>query len=132
MALYKYVRKAFVQTLKTRSPLLRARIAQWRKTPSVVRVDRPLNPLRARSLGYKAMKGYVVVRVRVAKGKRRRRKPDLGRKPGKNRRTQPPGLSLQRLAQLRGAKKYPNLTAINSYYVGEDGQFKFYEVIFKK
>ncbi len=130
MSLYGYIRKSFQQTFKKRSPLLRARLVKWRKTPPVVRVEKPLNPLRARSLGYKAKRGYVVVRVRVAKGKRRRRRPDLGRKPGKNRKTQPPGLSLRRLAEQRAAKRYP-LVLVNSYYVGEDGQFKYYEVIFR-
>lgn len=131
MSMYKHVQKSFLQTYKTRSPALRERIIKWRKTPVVVRVERPLNPLRARALGYKAKRGYVVCRVRVSKGKRRKKRPDLGRKPGKNRKTEPPGLSLQVLAQNRGARHYPNLTPLNSYYVGEDGQYKFYEVIFK-
>ncbi len=132
MSLYNYVRNSFLSTFKTRSPALRGRIEKWRKTPPVVRVEKPLNPLRARSLGYKAKRGYVVVRSRVARGKRRRRKPDLGRKPGKNRRTQPPGFTLQWLAEQRALKRYPNLHLVNSYYVGEDGQYKFYEVILTK
>ncbi len=132
MSLYNYVRKAFVQSFKTRNEALKKRIEHWRKTPSVVRVLKPLNPLRARALGYKATQDYIVVRSRIAKGKRRKRRPDLGRKPGKNRKTEPPGLPLQELAQRRAAKHFLNLTPINSYFVGEDGQYKFYEVIFRK
>ena len=125
-----HLRNSFLQTFKTRSPALRERLIKWRKTPVVVRVEKPSNPLRARTLGYKAMRGYVVCRVRVAKGKRRRKRPDLGRKPGKNRKTEPPGLSLQTLAENRAVRRFPNLSLVNSYYVGEDGQYKFFEVMF--
>lgn len=132
MSLYNYVRKSFLSTFKTRSPALRERLMKWRRTPPVVRVEKPLNPLRARALGYKATQAFVVVRSRVSRGNRKRRRPDLGRKPGKNRKTQPPGKSLQWRAEHRAAKKFPNLKLVNSYYVGEDGQYKFYEVIFQK
>lgn len=129
--MYKYVRKSFLATFKERPQALREKIAKWRRTPVVVRVERPSNPLRARSLGYKAKRGYVVARVRIAKGKRRRKRPDLGRKPGKNRKTEPPGRSLQTLAENRAARRFPNLTPINTYFVAEDGQHKFFEVILK-
>ena len=129
MSLAHHVQKSFLQAYKQRTPALRERIMKWRKTPVVVRVERPLNPPRARSLGYKASRDYVMARVRIAKGKRRRRRPDLGRKPGKNRKTQPPGLSLQVLAEKRAERRFVNLRLVNSYYVGEDGQFKFFEVI---
>ncbi len=129
MSLTNYIQKSFLQAYKERTPALRARIAKWRRTPVVVRVERPLNPPRARSLGYKASRDYIVARVRISKGKRRRRRPDLGRKPGKNRKTQVPGISLQKLAEKRAERRFPNLRLLNSYYVGEDGQYKFFEVI---
>jgi large subunit ribosomal protein L15e len=37
--------------------------------------------------------------------------------------------SIQRIAEERTAKRYPNLEVLNSYYVGEDGKYKYYEVI---
>ena len=37
--------------------------------------------------------------------------------------------SLQSIAEERAQKHYPNLEVLNSYWVGEDGQQKFYEVI---
>ncbi len=132
MSLYSHVRKSFIASFKTRSQTLRSRIAKWRKTPPVVRVDKPLNPLRARALGYKATQDFIMLRSRIAHGKRRRRRPDLGRKPGKNRKTEPPGQQLRVLAEKRAARRYPNLKLINSYLVGADGQYKFYEVIMKK
>src|SRR5205809_7040636 len=37
--------------------------------------------------------------------------------------------SIQRIAEERTAKRYPNLEVLNSYWVGEDGMHKYYEVI---
>lgn len=131
MSFYKHLLKSFAATYKQRTPALRERLSKWRNAPVVARVAKPLNPARARALGYKAKKEFIVARVRIAKGKRRRRDPDLGRKPGKNRRTQPPGKSLQWLAGQRAARRFPNLKLINSYYVGEEGQNKYFEVILR-
>ena len=39
------------------------------------------------------------------------------------------GKSIQRMAEERTARRYPNLEVLNSYWVGEDGKNKFYEVI---
>ena len=39
------------------------------------------------------------------------------------------GKNLQRIAEERTAKRYTNLEVLNSYFVGEDGKHKFYEVI---
>lgn len=40
-----------------------------------------------------------------------------------------PKKSIKRIAEERVARKYPNLEVLNSYWVWEDGKFKFYEVI---
>jgi large subunit ribosomal protein L15e len=40
-----------------------------------------------------------------------------------------PSKSIQRIAEERVAKRYPNLQVLNSYWVGEDGKHKFYEII---
>jgi len=37
--------------------------------------------------------------------------------------------SIQRMAEERTSKRYPNLEVLNSYWVGEDGKNKFFEVI---
>ena len=37
--------------------------------------------------------------------------------------------SIQRIAEERVSRRYPNLEVLNSYWVGEDGKNKFYEVI---
>ncbi|MEM2289791.1 MAG: 50S ribosomal protein L15e [Candidatus Hadarchaeales archaeon] len=106
------------------------RMVKWREGPSVVRIPKPTKLKRARELGYKAKQGVVVVRVRVRRGGRRRERPSRGRRPkrmGVLKLT--PKKSIQWMAEERAARKFPNLEVLNSYYVGEDGRYKYYEVI---
>ncbi|MCX6767862.1 MAG: 50S ribosomal protein L15e [Candidatus Micrarchaeota archaeon] len=131
MGMYKYVRESFAATYKHRPPEYRAKIAAWRKRTAVERVEKPYNPIRARALGYRAKKEFVTVRVRVKKGKRRLAKRASGRKPGKNIKYRPLSFSLQRLAEQRAAKDYCNLRVVGSYYVGEEGMNKYFEVILR-
>lgn len=111
--------------------LMRQRVIRWRRQPSIVRVDRPTRLDRARRLGYKAKKGFVVVRVKVRRGGRRKPRPRMGRRPkrmGVSKYT--PAKSLKLIAEERAARKYPNLEVLNSYWVWEDGISKWFEVIF--
>ena len=57
------------------------RMIEWRHGPSTARVEYPTRLDRARSLGYKAKEGYVVVRSRVRRGGRNRPKIMGGRRP---------------------------------------------------
>ncbi len=129
MGAYKHIKKSIQEVYKERPQYFRERLAQWSKEPPVVRVEKPTNVIRARSLGYKAVKGIVIVRARVKKGLRKRRSPKGGRHPRHNYRYIQPGLNHQAMAEQRAAKKYTNMEVINSYYVGETGNYKFYEVI---
>ena len=95
----------------------------------MVRLDRPTNLVRARRLGYKAKQGYVLVVVRIAKGNRARRKPMGGRKPKHNYIFVQPQQSHQTIAEKRANYRYKNLEVVNSYWVGEDGQSTYFEVI---
>ncbi len=102
----------------------------WRNSLSVERVEKPTRIDRARELGYKSKQGFVVVRSRVRRGGRHRPKIMGGRRPRRlayNKLT--PKKSIQWIAEERAADKYPNLEVLNSYYVGEDGSYKYYEVI---
>jgi len=125
-SMYYFISKNFRQNEEIRKERLR----KWRREGSVVRIDRPTRLDRARSLGYKAKHGFIVVRVRVKRGGRRREKIKGGRKPSKYGHVKfTPGKSLQWIAEERAARKYPNLEVLNSYWVGEDGQYKYFEVI---
>ena len=108
----------------------RSRLIEWRKGKTVERVERPTRLRRARTLGYKAKPGYVIARVRVRRGGLRKSRPRGGRKPsrmGVKKITMKK--SIQRIAEERAAKRYPNLEVLNSYWVGEDGKHKYYEAI---
>ena len=129
--MYAYVRDAWrVPKATGVRALLWDRMQEWRKEGSVVRIRRPTRIDRARALGYKAKQGIIVVRAKVRRGGRRAPRFTRGRRTahmGVNRRTM--GKSIQRIAEERASKKYPNLEVLNSYWVGEDGKQKWYEVI---
>ena len=106
------------------------RMAGWRKEPVFMRVDKPTRIDAARRVGYKAKQGVVVVRTRVRRGGLRKGKIHMKRKPSKaGIKKITMGKSIQRIAEERSARRYPNLEVLNSYWVGEDGKNKFYEVI---
>jgi len=112
------------------SEMFKARLKEWRNQPVVVRIERPTRIDRARALGWKAKQGFVVVRVRVLKGGRTRPRFRMGRKPSKMGMLKYyPKKSLRWIAEEKAARKFPNLEVLNSYYVAEDGVFKWFEVI---
>jgi large subunit ribosomal protein L15e len=129
MGMYKYISKAFQKEYKERSPIYRKRITAWKKLGTVARIERPTNLARARTLGFKAKEGYIMARVLVGRGQRKRPHPWGGRKPAKNVAYLSPGKSLQRMAEEKAARVFANLEVLNSYWVGEDGVKKFYEII---
>jgi large subunit ribosomal protein L15e len=108
----------------------RNRLIEWRRGETFVRVDRPTRLDRARALGYKAKQGYVIVRAKVRRGGLRKRRIKGGRKPrSKGVKKITMAKNIQRIAEERTSKRYPNLEALNSYWVGQDGRHKYYEVI---
>ncbi len=110
--------------------VMKQRLIKWRRDPIVIRIAKPTRLDRARALGYKAKPGFVVVRVRVRKGGLRKPRPNKGRRPKRmGIYGFAPAKSLRLIAEERAARKYPNLEVLNSYYVGEDGNYKWYEVI---
>jgi len=84
---------------------------------------------RAHSLGYKAKKGFVVFRVRVKRGGRKRTRHKHGRKSRKQHIRKILKMNYQWVAEIRVEKRYPNLEVLNSYMIGKDGKYYFYEVI---
>ncbi len=110
--------------------LMRTRLIIWRSEGVVTRIERPTRLDRARGLGYKAKQGYIVVRVRVRRGGRRKPWPDLGRRSKKMTIHKTPGKNLQWVAEERAARRFSNLEVLGSYWVGEDGRYKWFEVLF--
>ncbi len=108
----------------------RDRMVEWRRQPVFHRVTKPTRLDAARRMGYKAKQGVVVVRTRIRRGGLRKSKINKKRKPSKmGMRKITMAKSTQRLAEERVGRKYPNLEVLNSYWVGQDGKQKFFEVI---
>ncbi|MFB6197831.1 MAG: 50S ribosomal protein L15e [Halobacteriaceae archaeon] len=104
---------------------------EWREQGAIERIDRPTRLDKARSLGYKAKQGVVVVRVSVRKGTARKQRFRAGRRSkrqGVNRIGRVK--NLRHIAEERATRKYVNLRVLNSYWVGEDGSQKWFEIIF--
>ena len=130
MGMYKYLTRLWQDAKDKLKPVLRERIIKWRKQPAIVRIDKPTRIDKARRLGYKAKQGFVVVRVRIKKGGRRRRSIPKGRRPKRyGMRHFSPVKSMQAIAEQRANRKFPNLEVLNSYYVGDDSVYEWYEII---
>ena len=112
--------------------VLRMRTWEYRQLPAIHHCSRPSRPEKARKLGYKAKQGYVIYRVRIRRGGRKKpvRKGIINGKPKSQGVV---GLkaskSLRVVAETRVGKKLGNLRVLNSYWVGQDATFKFFEVI---
>ncbi len=128
MSMYKQIKQTWQN--KENKELIRDRKIEWRKALSFVKITRPTRLDKARALGYKAKEGFIIVRARVKKGGRKRPKITSGRRPRRYGRVKyTTHKSLRWIAEERTARKYPNLEVLNSYWVTEDGQHKWYEVI---
>ncbi|MBI2675993.1 MAG: 50S ribosomal protein L15e [Candidatus Aenigmarchaeota archaeon] len=122
--LAKYMRKSWKESIGDKS-----RLAALRGQSTVERVERPSRIGRAHSLGYKAKQGFVVLDVKVKKGKRKRPKVHGGRKPSKAGRFFSLGKSGQVVAEEKAARHYHNLEVLGSYFIAEDGVSKWFEVV---
>lgn len=124
--LYHYLRKAWKKPDKK---VLRERMVQWRNSNTFTKVDKPLRLDRARALGYKDKKGFVVVRVRLRRGGHRRPRPNKGRRSKRLHTHKNLKMNYKWIAEQRVARKFTNLEVLNSYLIGKDGIHYFYEVI---
>ena len=124
--MYSYLREKWK---KPGREMMQSRLIQWRAGNAIEKVEKPLRLDRARALGYKAKKGFFVVRVRLLRGGRKRPRHTHGRKSRKQHERKILKMSYQWVAEQRVEKRYPNLEVLNSYYLGKDGKHYFYEVI---
>mmetsp|Transcript_10175 Transcript_10175/g.15420 ORF Transcript_10175/g.15420 Transcript_10175/m.15420 type:complete len:206 (+) Transcript_10175:39-656(+) len=112
--------------------LLRVRAWEYRQAKKVVRVARPTRTDKAHKLGYKAKQGFVIYRVAVRRGGRKRplskgivhgKPKNQGINELKFRR------NLRSVAEERAGRACGNLRVLNSYWVNQDATYKYYEVI---
>ena len=123
---YHFIKEAWK---KPDTKVLRERMTEWRKDNVIKRIEKPLRLDRARALGYKAKKGFVVVRARILRGGHRRHRPNKKRRSKRLHGRKNLTMNYKWIAEQRVARKYPNLEVLNSYLVGKDGVHYFFEVI---
>lgn len=127
MSFTKYLRQVWKRPKENKA--YKERLISWRKENVVTKIERPTRIDRARALGYKAKQGFVVARVRIKKGTRRRSIKRKGKKPSSLGTKIPAKKSKQWIAEERASKKFPNLEVLNSYWAADDGVNRWYEVI---
>ena len=108
---------------------LRERMIEWRKSGVFTKVEKPLRLDRARALGYKAKKGFVIIRIRIKRGGHERPRPNKGRRSKRLHARKNLKMNYKWIAEQRVGNKYKNLEILNSYLIGKDGVNYFYEVI---
>jgi len=133
MGAYKYLEELWKKKQSdVMNFILRLRTWEYRQLPTIHRVSRPSRPDKARRLGYKAKQGIIIYRVRVRRGGRKRpvSKGIIYGKPAGQGIVQ---LKFQRnlrsVAEERVGRKLGSLRVLNSYWVGQDATYKFFEVI---
>merc|ERR1719284_2117800 len=124
MTAYKYLQQIWrKKQCEAMQYILRLRTWEYRQLPRIHRVTRPSRPDKARRLGYKAKQGYVVYRVAVRRGGRKRpngkgivygKPKHQGINELKFRR------SLRSTAEERIGRICGNLRVLNSYWVNQD------------
>merc|ERR1712129_581927 len=113
--------------------LLRIRCWQYRQLTKVHRVPRSTRPDKARRLGYKNKQGFVIYRIAMRRGGRKRPVPK-GCPYGKPKtsggvKQQKPVRNLQSIAEERVGRRVQGLRVLSSYWVGQDSTYKYFEVI---
>ncbi|MEM3826137.1 MAG: 50S ribosomal protein L15 [Nitrososphaeria archaeon] len=132
IGMYRQVAQAWRKIYRENLEILRLRVEKWRKEKAIVRVDKPTRIDRARRLGYKAKKGYIVVRVRLSRKGKRVKRPRSGRRPKHMGVVKiKPHVNYKETAMNRVREKYPNMKVLNAYYLYKDGKHIWYEVILK-
>ena len=129
-SLYNYVRDQWKTPSGDFKALQKKRIVKYRREDASIKIERPTRIDRARALGFKAKQGYIIVRTRIRRGGMRKHAITSGRRAkrtGISKITM--GKNLQMISEERTSKKYPNLEVLNSYWVAEDGRYKWYEII---
>ncbi|KAK3210025.1 hypothetical protein GRF29_44g1388104 [Pseudopithomyces chartarum] len=112
--------------------LMRVRCWELRQLKVIHRASRPSRPDKARRLGYKAKQGYVIYRIRVRRGGRKRPVPKgatYGKPTNQGVNQLKYQRSLKSTAEERVGRRCANLRVLNSYWINQDSTYKYYEVI---
>lgn len=129
MGFYKYIRETWKKPKENLGNLYHERLIEFRREPATLRIARPTRLDRARSLGYKAKQGILIIRQRVDRGGHTRPLIKAGRRPKHNTQKKVVSKSYQQIAEEKVARKYTNCEVLNSYLLARDGKYQWFEVI---
>mmetsp|Transcript_25812 Transcript_25812/g.51771 ORF Transcript_25812/g.51771 Transcript_25812/m.51771 type:complete len:205 (-) Transcript_25812:1706-2320(-) len=112
--------------------LLQIRAWEYRHFSTISRIKKPSRPEKAKRLGYKSKQGFIIYRVRVRRGDRKKPVPK-GITSGKPKRHGINQMKFKRnkksVAEERVGKICRNLRVLNSYWINQDSFFKYFEII---
>ena len=126
---YHYIKQSWKKPTEEHIAMQRNEMIKWRAAERITKVEKPYRLDKARALGYKAKKGIIVFRSVVPRGGRAKARPVSHRRSKRMGVMKILRMSYQWVAEQRVQKKYQNLEVLNSYLIGKDGRFYFYEVI---
>ena len=129
-SIYSYVGEQWKSPTKEHKLLQKKRLVHYRREDATTKLEKPTRIDRARALGYKAKQGYIMARTRIRGGGMHKHAITSGRRAkraGMAKITM--SKNLQMIAEERTSKKYPNLEILNSYWIAQDGRYKWYEII---
>ena len=129
MGYLKYVKDLWKQPKANLGQEYKNKLVEWRKEDAIVRVEHPTRIDRARTLGYKAKQGFVIARVRVIRGGKKNPRIMKGRDGGNKSTKIVQAKNYQWICEERAQKRFPNMEVLNSYWVGQDEKYYWYEVI---
>ena len=127
MGLYQHIREQWKKPQE--NEVWQERLIAWRQEPATQRLEHPTRLDRARSLGYKAKQGFVIVRQRVLRGQHTRPSWSGGRRSKHSGHNMTLRKNYRQIAEERAQKDFTNLVVLNSYWVAQDGKHYWYEVI---
>lgn len=127
--MYHYLGEAWKNPSAEQLDDIRKKMIDWRAGPRIAKIEKPTRLDRARILGYKAKKGFVIFRVTLERGGRHKARPTTKRRSKRFSVKKVLHMSYQWVAEQRVQKTYRNLEVLNSYKLGKDGRFYFFEVI---
>ncbi len=128
--MYDYINETWQKYYKEKPDEYKSYLIKWRSEPRIVRVEKPTRIDMARELGYKEKPGYIVVRVRMARGGMKIQRPNSGRRQKHSGSKRISGqVSKADIAVQRVSAIYRNMKSLGAYYLGEDGKHIWYEIV---
>jgi large subunit ribosomal protein L15e len=129
MGIYQRIGELWKKPKENMPAQYRAHLIAWRREPVTLRLQHPTRLDRARSLGYRAKQGILIVRQRVSAGGHKRENFAGGRHSKHFRMRMILAKNYKLIAEERANKQFPNCEVLNSYFVGGDSKHYWYEVI---